>query len=229
VEKPEEKAKSVESPVASTETKTKDISGKQRKERFYLAPVAGFGVTSIKGQKLSDPALEYGILAGIKITPQISVEAGLLSTRKNYYSEGDYYDKSRIYMPPNSKLTTVSGDCRMLEIPVAVRYDFKPAQRTHWFATAGVSNYLMKEENYSYTYYYYSSNYYATYHRSYDNSSRDWMSVLQLSGGFNHSLKKGLRLRIEPYVQLPLKGVGYGDLPLTNYGLRLGIEKGFRF
>jgi hypothetical protein len=220
-------AKTAETTDASTETKQK--TEKQRKERFYLAPVAGFSVTSIKGQKLSDPGTDYGILAGVKINQNFSLEAGLLSTRKNYYSEGSYYDKSRIYMPANAKLTTVSGDCRMVEIPLSIRYDFKPAARSHWFAAAGISNFLMKKENYDYTYYYYSTNYYATYHKTYEKASRDWMSVLQLSGGYNYSLKNGLRLRLEPYLQLPLKGVGYGDLPLTSYGFRLGIEKGFRF
>lgn len=215
-------------PVAEI-TVAKEKTGKQRKERFYIAPTAGFSVTSIKGQKLSDPGTDYGILAGIKFTPRIAVEAGVFSTRKNYFSEGSYYDKTRIYMPANSKLTTVSGDCRMVELPFSIRYDFSPAKRAHWFATAGVSNYLMKKENYDYTYYYYSTNYYYTYHKSYEKSSRDWMSVLQLSGGYNYSLRSGLRLRLEPYLQLPLKGVGYGNLPLTSYGFRLGIEKGFRF
>jgi hypothetical protein len=216
------------SPVTETSL-AKEKTAKQRKERFYLAPVAGFSVTSIKGQKLSDPGTDYGILAGIRVTPRIAVEAGVFSTRKNYYSEGSYYDKTRIYMPANSKLTTVSGDCRMVELPFSIRYDFSPVKRAHWFATAGVSNYLMKKENYDYTYYYYSTNYYYTYHKSYEKSSRDWMSVLQFSGGYNYSFRKGLRLRLEPYLQLPLKGVGYGNLPLTSYGFRLGIEKGFRF
>jgi hypothetical protein len=202
--------------------KKKPSAAKEKK--FYAGVIAGLSTTSIKGQKSSGAGLDAGILAGFNISSHFAIEAGAFSTKKYYYSNGDYYDKSKIYMPSNSKLTTVEGNCRMIEIPVSMRYNFG-GKAASWFATAGISNYFMKKEDYDYTYYYYTTNYSATYHKTYTNASKDWLAVMQFSAGKTFSLGKIAVLRLEPYAQLPLKGVGYGKLPLTSYGFRLGLTK----
>jgi hypothetical protein len=207
------------SPVKQPEKK----AGKPQK--FYVGIITGLSVTSIKGQKASDPGLDLGILAGYNINAHFAVEAGAFSTRKYYYSDGSYYDKSKIYMPVNSKLTMVTGNCRMIEIPVSLRYNFNLKGRSTWLATAGISNYLMKKEDYDYTYFYYTGNYSATYHKTYKNASKDWLAVFQVSAGKQFTLGTMASLRVEPYLQLPLRGVGYGKLPLTSYGLRIGLTK----
>jgi hypothetical protein len=204
---------------------TKNQKPETRNQKLYAGIFAGVGVTSIKGQKASNPGLDLGIFAGYNFNRHFAVEAGAVSSKKYYYSNGDYYDKSKIYMPPNSKLTVVNGDCRMIEIPVSMRYNFNAGKTAGWFLTAGVSNFLMKKENYDYTYLYYSTGNSYTYNKTYTNSSRDWLAVFQFSAGKTFNLGFA-QLRLEPYAQLPLKGVGYGKLPLTSYGFRLGLQRG---
>ncbi|HZH37267.1 MAG TPA: hypothetical protein VEX65_08330, partial [Flavisolibacter sp.] len=60
-------------------------------------------------------------------------------------------------------------------------------------------------------------------HKSYQNQSRNWAGVMQLSAGFLHKLGGVGQLRVEPYYAVPLKGIGYGELPLSSFGLRVGI------
>ena len=214
--------------VSNSTPVTKAAKRPKREEKIYVAAIGGIGITSIKGQKASAAGIDLGVILGYNISPHFAIEAGVLSVKKYYYSNGEYYDRTKIYMPPNSKLTTVTGDCRMIEIPLSLRYNFKSGDKLKWFATAGISNYLMQKENYDYTYYYYTTNYYATYPKSYEKSSKDWAAVMQFSAGYTWKLKS-FGLRAEPYVQLPLKGVGYGSLPLTSFGMRVGIQRGFKF
>ncbi|RYY86052.1 MAG: hypothetical protein EOO15_15460 [Chitinophagaceae bacterium] len=57
------------------------------------------------------------------------------------------------------------------------------------------------------------------------NATRDWMAMLQLSAGYRFNLRRNFTLRVEPYLQLPLRDAGAGRLPLTSYGLRVGLLK----
>ncbi|GAA4338204.1 outer membrane beta-barrel protein [Flaviaesturariibacter amylovorans] len=211
---------SAAAPVAPAPRKA-DAAGKPK--RFYIAALAGAGATTVKGQEVKRIGTEWGGVLGYRIGRRWSVEAGVFATRKHYYSSGEHLTNPKVYRPAGTEITRVEGDCRMLEIPLSLRYSF--GRRQQWFATAGVSSFLMKQEDYEYEYLHQSTGYTYIYPWTYYNATRDWMSVMQLSLGYQLSLKRGFGVRVEPYVQLPLKGAGWGGLPLTSGGLRLGISK----
>ena len=112
---------------------------------FYAGIMGGVDATTIKFQKIEGVGYDYGLLLGYAFNKSWSVEAGLFMDHKNYYSDGKYYKATGIYMPPNSKITQVDGSCRMLEIPLAIRYNFRSPKKSNWFATAGISSYLMEK------------------------------------------------------------------------------------
>ncbi len=198
---------------------------KNNNKKFYLGIIGGAGYTSVKMQEVKDAGYEYGVIAGYKFNTRLSLEAGVLSSKKNYYSDGKYLDQSKIYLPPNSKITSVLGICRMLEIPVVLQYHFPSVKKASWFASAGVSSFIMKQEDYDYTYLYLSSGNSTVYSYSYKNVSRDWLAVLQLSGGYRFPVQSLFQARLEPYLQLPIKGAGFGKLPLSSAGLRIAITR----
>ena len=120
----------------------------------------------------------------------------------------------------------LSGYCNMFEIPVNVRYNFIKAEKTTWFANAGISSYLMKKENYDY--HYQSYGVYGYGNKEYKNTTNNLLSVAHLSVGIQKKLGLIGDLRIEPYVKLPLNGVGIGSMPLRSTGIYLGITRPIR-
>ena len=128
-------------------------------------------------------------------------------------------------MPANSWITEVEGNCSMFEIPLAVKFNITRNKKTSWFTTAGVSSYIMKNEDYSYVYYYATPGVYATHDKSYKNSSVDLFSVLTFSGGYTHRIGKLTDIRLEPYIKLPVSGMGFGSLPLISGGFHAGITR----
>ncbi len=48
---------------------------------------------------------------------------------------------------------------------------------------------------------------------------------MNVSVGYNRTLNKVGTLRIEPYLKIPIKGIGIGNLPITSTGLNIGITK----
>jgi hypothetical protein len=49
-----------------------------------------------------------------------------------------------------------------------------------------------------------------------------------LSGGYERAIGEKTKIRIEPYVNIPLQGVGTGSLPISSVGFYLGISHSFR-
>ncbi|HQW93603.1 MAG TPA: hypothetical protein PKY28_10910, partial [Ferruginibacter sp.] len=61
------------------------------------------------------------------------------------------------------------------------------------------------------------------YERTIKDENRHYFSVLTLSGGYQHKFNGWLSLQAEPFVKLPLGGVGFGKVKLNSSGLLLTV------
>jgi hypothetical protein len=50
-------------------------------------------------------------------------------------------------------------------------------------------------------------------------------SIINLSAGFEQRLGKVGNLRVEPYVRIPLGGIGTGSLPILSAGVNVGFTR----
>jgi hypothetical protein len=188
---------------------------------LYLSLMAGVDQSNIKMQKTSSPGYTTGVLATYQFSPRFSVEAGAFLDQKSYYTKGAYF-KTKLYY--NANIQSVDGTCQMVELPVQLKYRFGQSQDRYWYATTGLSSYLMKKESYDYTYTTTSTTPYEGY-KSYRNSTNNWFSVLRVSGGYARNIGRLGSIRIEPYLGLPLNGLGIGKLPITSAGLNIGLTR----
>jgi hypothetical protein len=204
-------------------TKDKSPSKKVKNHCLYAGVLVAPDLSTVKFQSVKNTGLNKGVIIGYRINKKLGIETGVMWDRKFYYSEGKYFNTGKIYLPPNAKITDVTGNCKMIELPVNVRYNVKSSAKATWFSTAGLSSYFMKQESYRYTIVSTGAPY--PYNKTYKESSQYLLSVVNLTVGYDRSLGKVATLRIEPYVKLPLKGVGMGSLPITSLGVNLGITK----
>ena len=108
-------------------------------------------------------------------------------------------------------------------MPVNIRYDLVAAKRNYAFVSAGLSSYFMQQEDYDF-HYTTNSGYYSSRYRSYEVSDQYWFSVLNLSAGYERMLTRRLSLQVEPYMKLPLNGIGFGNMDLSSYGVFFGVK-----
>jgi hypothetical protein len=218
--------KGINSLFNSSEENSKQNIRLQRRKKFYAGVISGVDATTIKFQKIQNAGATYGALVGYQINKKWSVESGVFLEKKYYYTEGKYFNTSKVPIPSNWRIDNVSGNCKMFEVPVLLKYNFSAHKNSNWFATAGTSSYFMKKQSYSYDYYYGS---WGRYTRSipYDSSSTYLFSNISLSIGYSHRLGNFADLRIEPYLKLPVSKVGVGNLPLFSTGLQIDITKKF--
>jgi hypothetical protein len=120
-------------------------------------------------------------------------------------------------------LSQIDADCKVYEIPLALSYNFGFSKKHNWFVSTGLSSYLMKKEKYKYEYTYPSGARYS-YTHTVNNENKHYFSILTLSGGYTKKIGNRLSLTAEPYVKIPLTGIGYGNVKLNSAGLLFSVS-----
>lgn len=195
----------------------------QKERGLYAGIIISPDISTVKFQSVKNMGVGMGLLIGYQFNTRLSVETGVSWDIKNYYSDGKYFDAKRAYPNPNSKIIRVDGVCNMIEIPVNVRYQLTKG-KSYFSTAAGLSSYIMKKEKYDYLISYNNGQPYP-HTSTYSESSTKFLAVANLSIGYDRTLKHDLTLRIEPYIKIPLKGVGVGSVLITSTGLNIGITK----
>ena len=191
---------------------------RSRGSRLALHLAMGPDISMVGFDRPGRVQLQYGLGISYDISSRLSVRTGFFAGDKVYSASPDDYKVPY----PIHDLEKVDADCYIYEIPVGLLYTFNPGNKNKWMAGASVSSYIMKKETYGYHYRNYSGQP-QYYKRSYSNENKHLFSVLTLSGGYRHQLTNRLSLMTEPYIKLPLGGVGVGKVKLNNAGVMFSI------
>jgi hypothetical protein len=195
----------------------------QRQHGIYFGTAIGVSFNSVKYQGFRKPGFDIGLIAGYQISNKASVETGLFFGKKNYFTDGKYFsmDKVGSSMPPEMKILSLKGSSTLFQIPLKFKYNILEKKKTIVSSSAGISSYLLTNEK---------NNYLTSMNgtreniiSSYENSSRYFAAALDFSITYEHKFSNNKNIRIDPYVQIPLKGIGMGTLPVMSAGLHLGF------
>jgi hypothetical protein len=111
------------------------------------------------------------------------------------------------------------------DIPLQVRYDVLQQKAYNIYLTAGLSSYIMKKEKYEYTYYYHNS--WPQWEKKTEHiytGNTHLFSVMNFSFGYERKISNKLSILGEPYLKLPLSGVGNGKVKLFSTGAQIGLK-----
>lgn len=205
-------------------TEKKELAVKNKnKHALYAGLIAGPDISTIKLQPVNRTGFSVGLLIGYTVGKKLAVETGLMWDKKFYYTDGKYFNPKNSVIPSYININDVDGSCSMIEWPVNLSYTIKSFSKSFLTANAGISSYFMKNENYSYTFQ--RNGVENEWSLSYKNSSNNLFSIVNLGIGFNHSVSKSLMLRAEPYIKIPVTGIGMGRLPITSSGIFVILTK----
>jgi hypothetical protein len=211
--------------AADIDSVRKPIAGEERrKPTIYWGIVFGPAINRIKNQQLHKLGYDIGIMAGISLFKGSAyVETGLLYTYKCYYSEGRYFNMDKAPMPAGMEIMSLEGSSRLFELPVKFKYKVFEKQRSASFISAGISSYLMNKEVNKYDAMMNGTP--ETMTDTYKDRSRYVAVMANIGAEYNYTLGKHSFLRIEPYIQIPLKGIGVGSMPVTTAGVHIGLMR----
>lgn len=172
-----------------------------------------------------NPGFKGGILAEYSISKNFSLISGLTISNLKYKADGQAYNPPQGWnygqMPSQTRAI-----CVVLDIPLNLKANLFNFDRSRIFATAGLSSYIMLNEDYRFRY---DNSDQAGLDSSWSDATgtRHWFSNAGFSIGIEYDLSPNWSLRAEPHIKVPLKGVGWGDVELYSMGSFVSLN--YRF
>jgi hypothetical protein len=197
------------------------VNEKQSKDKRFTSNIALTFSTGVDLSyvDISNPGkiqVAYGAGLRYSLSKHLSIGSGIYVSKKIYTASPYEYKFPGGSTYPNLK--SINADCKVYEIPVTLAYNFGAAKNHSWFGAAGLSSLLMKRETYDYFYQTPTGQSYS-YAKTITNENKHYFSVLTISGGYQYNLGNRIALLAEPYLKLPLGGVGAGKIKLNSTGL----------
>jgi hypothetical protein len=202
-----------------TEVVKKEKKTSKKSNSFSLSVSGGPDASFTGGDKMGKMKFLGGVGMGYTIKERITVRTGFYSARKIYTASPGEYHGSDLFNTYYPNMQKIEADCKVYEIPLSVSYNFKRTDKQNFFASAGLSTYLMKRETYDYYYKYYPTAPTISKEHTTRNQNNHYFSVLSVSAGYQRNIGKRVSVTAEPYFKLPLKGVGDGKVKLNSAGL----------
>lgn len=203
-----------------------DIPTPIRPARIFVGVVAAPEVSTVKFADVQRPLSNLGVVVEYRITDRLRLASGVLRSTKHYTARRDDYDwgdyRAAVY---RHDFRDVDGSCTVIDVPLNLRYDFVARSQFRLFASTGLSSFFMRRERYAYTWQYNNATYY--WAKRAKNENHHLLRIVNLSLGYERRLGPRWSLQAEPYLKLPLSGVGAGKVRLVSGGVFLGVKRGF--
>jgi hypothetical protein len=187
---------------------------------FSLALSADLSATGLEG--FTDPGTMVGFGVEYYVSDKWSIQTGATLAVKKYTALGSEYATPDWISARPDDLLSASAVCTVIDIPINIRKYFQTRKGNTFFVSTGVSTYLMLREDYNYEY---------TEERpgwlpfwSFRNQNNHFFGILNLSVGYEKPLGKNFALGIEPFMKLPLTGIGEGRVRFLSFGTNIAIK-----
>ena len=211
--------------LAPTPPTAPDATEPRPRPRLFVGVVAAPDLSTVKFATVHQPLPNVGVVLEYRLTPRLRLTTGLLRATKQYDARRNDYDWSKYPRAYYRDFALVKANCTVLDVPLNLRYDLVTRPRYAVFGGVGLSSFFIQREVYSYNYV--ENNLPAVWERGVVNENRHLFSILNLSVGYERRLGRHWSAQAEPYLKLPLAGVGAGRVRLTSAGVFFGLKYGF--
>ncbi len=187
--------------------------------RFALSP----DINAIENFEYLGFGGSLGLLVEYRLNKRFALQTGIGYSTKKYVGDFEYYHAWPDWTKGHpSKPIEVDGRCKVIDIPINVRFNLLQKTNHSWFISSGVSSYIMLNETYIYAY-----DLAPTKTTNWNDNSSFYASTLNFSVGFEKKMSKHLSFQAEPYLKTPLKGVGRGLVNLYSSGVFFSTKYSF--
>lgn len=183
----------------------------KRSSGLTLSIMAAPDISGTGANVSSKISTNIGLLVTYPVSSKISVSTGVIYAKKLYNSAGP----AAINNGYGNQSWEVNADCRVLDIPVNVNYQvFKKRNLTITLNT-GLSSYLMLNERYDLR----SGPDRNMTRVEVSNQNQSLFGLANLSVSAERKINSSLSIGVQPFVKLPLTGIGNYDIRLNSTGV----------
>ncbi len=191
--------------------------------RLSLGIIAGPDISTTGSiANFTNPGYNLGITAEYKINQNLSISTGIVQSKVRYQAIGDEYTPSDYYFNQGIHPSETNAVCLILDVPVTLSYRFLHFENSRLYASAGLSSYIMLNEEYQF--HYNIDNPGQTESWNDRTGARHLISNANLSLGYEVDLLPSWSLRAEPYLKIPVNEIGWGNVKLYSFGSLISLN-----
>lgn len=196
-------------------------TGKEKKHRnnhFVFGVLVASEASFVETSTLCSPTWKAGLSLAYRFGGKHALKLGANYIRKDYATnDAANYRAPQGFWENGVAPQSVTANCDILELTLSESFFFKGHTQKGFYANIGLTSYLMLEEIYNYSYENPPSN--ARMRWGTQNTNQHWMGIGEIALGYNFPFADKSSLQIAPYAQIPLTGVGHGQLKLFSSGV----------
>jgi hypothetical protein len=197
-----------------------------RQHSLILSAMAAPDISSGPSNKSAKISSNLGMLATYALGSKFSVTSGAIYARKYYNSGGSLAAGGSNYSPGTGAGDwEVKADCSVLDIPLNVNYKLLNKKRMSVSVNTGLSSYFMLKEKYDYTVDQPGQPVQETI-TEFSNQNQHIFGIANVSVSFDHKVSQTLSVGVQPFVKLPLTGIGNNDVNLRSTGVSFSLNIG---
>ncbi len=196
------------------------------RSRFSLTLAATPDLSTVGSvSNFYDPGYKLGALIEYRVSHFLSLSAGVLQSFVRYTAQSGQYNPD-IYWSGGVSPDELTAECLLFDIPVTAKVNLLQGNRSRFFATAGLSSYIMQREEYEFRYA-------DSAEGSPEGRPEGWngntgtvhlFSNASFSAGYEFDLNRNLSLRAEPFIRVPIREVGWGNVKLYSVGTFVSVN-----
>ncbi len=190
---------------------------------FYTGAMFATDKSSINFEASKGLGYSMALVLGYQFSKRFSIETGIHIEKKEYYTKGEHFDKS--ILPATGNILWIESENKLIEIPVSLKTDFLNNQKHQLFGSFGISSFLVNNESYEYEEE--INGVIQSEYVEFTKNTSNLFATVNMSFGYEYKFKNRFRLRVEPYLNLPLSGIGKSKEPVLSKGIYFGLLYNF--
>ena len=190
----------------------------KRKPTYSLTLSAGPEFSAVEAIAGGKGTINTGLLFNAEFK-KLTFSTGIKYGAKNYKAKA--YDYQLVNASIANTITGIDAACNILEVPLQVSYTVLNSNNRKIDINSSLSSYFMMKEKYTFRYTPESG--INDYLLEKNNANQHYLSVVGLSASYKFKPVNNIQFGIEPYVKLPLGGVGEGKVRLKSSGVSLNL------
>ena len=190
------------------------------KNQLAFTITTGLEASGTRINRLGKLTTVYGFGIQYSMGKKIMLRTGLHVVKKIYAAQDGDYKAPPGSWASNVTFKNIQANCTVLEIPFSLAYKIKGYKKGNLYTSIGSSSYFMKKEDYQFYFKGQSGND-TTRSAHFANNSNHLFSSLNFSVLAEKKINNKFSLLAEPFIKLPLSGIGFGKVKLYNTGILL--------
>lgn len=190
--------------------------------RFLINLNEGVEISQTPAGGMSDTDFNFGLRLGYLVSPKLVLTAGA-----NYLSEC-YTAETQDYRPPAGFWRSTEGRapeailavCDMIDLSIGASYHFREVNNSGLAAHINLNSNFMLREEYNYRFAKRSDDWTGIF----EMESQTLLSNVELSSTYKFKLGERYFFDLGPYVKIPTRGVGHGNVHLSSIGFRVSAS-----